>query len=223
MTTTSMTATPGTPLAERPVGYTADRPVADCPVTDCPVTDCSVEDLLRRARQRDRAAWDEIVRRYGGLVRARARGFGLQEADAGDAVQATWLHLAESSDRIQHPDRLGGWLTTTLTRECLRIVRQRARTAQPAEDVAESLADPGADPERDVVDRDTAALVRQSVARLPQRWRVLVQAMFDDEARSYAEIASSTGVPIGSLGPTRARALRRLRELLDESGLGYAS
>ena len=84
----------------------------------------SAADLLQRISDRDPAVWDEILRRYGKLVSATVRSFRLQEADALDAMQMTWLRLAENAHRVQFPERLGGWLATTARRECLHILRQ---------------------------------------------------------------------------------------------------
>ena len=179
----------------------------------------SMGELLARAARRDPSAWEEIIRRYNGLVWARVRSFRLQDADAVDAVQMTWLRLAENCGRVQHPDRLGGWLTTTATRESLAILRHTNRTA-PVDGLADTLTDPAAGPERTVLDAETAHAVRALVTELPPRRRALIQAMFDQGTRHYAEISHDTGIPIGSLGPTRARALHQLRRILDERGLG---
>ncbi len=71
--------------------------------------------------------------RYGGLVMARVRSYRLQPTDALDAVQMTWLRLAENLYQIRFPERLGGWLVTTAGRECLRILRQSNRTGYATE------------------------------------------------------------------------------------------
>jgi RNA polymerase sigma factor (sigma-70 family) len=179
----------------------------------------SIDELLARAAQRDPFAWEEIISRYKGVVWARVRSFRLQDADAVDAVQMTWLRLAENCGRVQHPDRLAGWLSTTATRESLAIVRHSKRAA-PVDGLAETLTDPAAGPERTVLDAETAQAVRDLVAELPPRRRALIHAMFNQDTRRYSEISRDTGIPIGSLGPTRARALRQLRRMIDERGLG---
>ncbi|MGH4022926.1 MAG: RNA polymerase sigma factor [Pseudonocardiaceae bacterium] len=180
----------------------------------------SVSDLLLRAGEGDATAWEEIVRRYGRLVLAKVRSFRLQEADALDAVQMTWLRLAENYHRVQSPEHLGGWLATTASRECLRILRHQAKqTPTCAEAVAYDVADPALGPEQHVINADTARLLRNLVTELPPRGRSLLRALFADNPRPYAEIAHTTGIPIGSIGPIRARALERLRWMLDERGL----
>jgi len=180
----------------------------------------SIGELLARAAQQDPFAWEEIISRYKGVVWARVRSFRLQDADAVDAVQMTWLRLAEHCGRVQHPDRLAGWLSTTATRESLTIVRHSKRAA-PVDGLADTLTDPAAGPERTVLDAETAQAVRDLVAELPPRRRALIHAMFNQDTRRYTEISRDTGIPIGSLGPTRARALRQLRRMLDERGLGH--
>jgi DNA-directed RNA polymerase specialized sigma24 family protein len=68
----------------------------------------SAADLSLRVRDGNPAAWKEIVRQYGKIVSTTVRSFRLQEADALDAVQTTWLRLAENAHRVQFPEKLGG-------------------------------------------------------------------------------------------------------------------
>jgi len=182
----------------------------------------SVLDLLSRAGDGDPTAWEEIVRRYSRLVFSKVRSFRLQDADAHDAVQATWLRLAENWRSVQNPEHLGGWLATVASRECLRILRQAKHASAPAGMVADNVVDPSAGPEQHVIDAYTAQVVRNLVAELPPRRRTLIRALFTESRRPYTEVARVTGLPIGSIGPTRARVLEQLRRTLDERGLGQA-
>ncbi len=175
--------------------------------------------LLLAAEQGDKSAWAEIVRRYGGTVSATVRSFRLQDADAHDAIQMTWLRLMTNWHRVQDPQRLSGWLATTARRECLSILRQSKRTEYRDEATLGAVTDPSADPEQSFLAAETVLALRSLVAELPLRGRTLLQALFSDSPPPYAEIARTTGIPVGSMGPTRARALRQLRQLLDERGL----
>ena len=176
-------------------------------------------DLLQRACERDPRAWEEIVRRYRGVVVSKVRSFALQDADALDAVQMTWLRLAENCHRIQLPEQLAGWLATTASRECLRILRHQAQHTTPPSWVVERVADPSAGPEQHAVDADTARLLWSLVATLSPRRQLLLRELFVDSPRPYAEVSRETGIPAGGIGPTRARALTQLRRRLDECGL----
>jgi RNA polymerase sigma factor (sigma-70 family) len=168
--------------------------------------------LLDAAGRGDQRAWDELVARFRDLVRAVTRSYRLQDADASDAEQRTWLRLVERRETVRDPQRLGGWLATTTTRECLRILRER-RGGVALE--VDGVPDPDADVEQRVVDAVTVDRLWELVATLPPRSRLVMRAMFGGEARPYAEVAAATGIPIGSLGPTRARVLEQLRCLHD--------
>lgn len=181
----------------------------------------SVADLLSHARDGDRRAWEELIRRYSSVVFATVRSFRLQDADVLDAVQMTWLRLAENSHRVQYPERLAGWLATTARRECLHILRQQARHAPaPAETVVENVVDPGMGPEQRVIESDVARTLWNLVGELSPIRRTLLRALFTDNPRPYAEVARTAGIPPGGIGPTRARALQQLRRRLDEHGMG---
>src|SRR3712207_307335 len=65
-----------------------------------------VDDLLAAATAGDQGAWAELVVRYSGLVAAVVAGFRLQESDAADVVQNTWLRLVTHSATIRDAARL---------------------------------------------------------------------------------------------------------------------
>jgi RNA polymerase sigma factor (sigma-70 family) len=186
-------------------------------VTTAPATtkiqDLRNTELLALARQGDGSAWGEVVVRYRGLVSSVVRAYRLQDADARDAEQRTWLRLVEHLGSLRDPDRLGGWLATTASRECLRILRE-GQTLVGLEMDAVPTTEPGV--EEQVIDADTAARLWQIVATLPPRGRTIMRALFADEPRPYAEVARATGIPIGSLGPSRARLIDRVRRTFDD-------
>lgn len=191
---------------------------------EAPPVPGSVDDLLSRARDGDSGAWEEIVRRYSNVVFATVRSFRLQDADVLDAVQMTWLRLAENIHRVQFPDRLAGWLATTARRECLHILRQQAKHAPTLVDVmADSVADPCVGPEQRVIDGDLQRTLWNLVAELSPLRRMLLRALFTDNPRPYTELARTAGIPPGGIGPTRARALKQLRRRLDEHGIGLGA
>jgi RNA polymerase sigma factor (sigma-70 family) len=170
------------------------------------------EELLRSAGGGDERAWTEIVERYRGLVSAVVRSYRLQDADAHDAEQRTWLRLVEHRGAVRDPDRLGGWLATTASRECLRMLRESRAVIT---DELDAVPDPVRGVEDQVVDADTVSRLWSIVAALPPRGRTIMMELFADEPRPYAEVARATGIPIGSLGPSRARLIGRVRRSFD--------
>jgi RNA polymerase sigma factor (sigma-70 family) len=170
---------------------------------------------LQRVRAGDPSAWEEILHRYGSLVYATVRSFRLQEADALDAIQTTWLRLAENADQIHNPARLGAWLTTTARRECLRILRQDKRSSRLTDMVADAIVDPSVEPEQRIIEVDFMRRVWAFVNELSPRQRSLLRALFTGHPCPYAKVADITGIPVGAIGPTRRRALAQLRGRLE--------
>lgn len=182
-----------------------------------PGADEELTRLVRAAADGDHQAWDALVARYVALLWSIAFRHGLNENDAADVVQNTWLRLFEHIDDLREPARVGSWLATTAQREALRIVAQHKRLV-PSDDEA---AFDGADRLQPPVDEGLLAreLAGEAVAALdalPPTWRALVVALTQDPPLTYEEIVADLGVPIGSIGPTRGRSVRKLRELVAE-------
>ncbi|MGB0112225.1 MAG: sigma-70 family RNA polymerase sigma factor [Ilumatobacteraceae bacterium] len=172
--------------------------------------------LLRRVIEGDQRAWDELVGRFGGLVWSIARGYRLG-ALTDDVVQTVWLRLAESCDRIRDPERLAAWLATTTRNEALRVATKQSRTLSVG-DLPER-ADPAVSSIEELVsDDDTLAHVLRGFGRLTTKDQELLRLLCTVPPLDYATIADMLGRPIGSIGPSRERALAKLRKLLP-SGL----
>ncbi len=80
----------------------------------------------------------------------------------------------------------------------------------------DTVAAPSAGPEQRAIDAHTTRTLRRLINELPPRRRTLIRMLFTDNLCSYHKISRSTGIPLGGIGPTRARALRQLRDKLDE-------
>ena len=173
-------------------------------------------ELMTRIRDGDEAAWIALTDRYTGLLWSIARGLRLDDADAADAVQATWLRLLENMTAIRDPDRIGGWLATSMRRECFDVLRRaaRVRVGGPGGDDWAALPDP-ADPLDVALLRDERdAALWHAVGLLKPHCRRLLRVLSADPPPSYAEAAAALDMPLGSVGPTRQRCLRCLRDLL---------
>ena len=179
----------------------------------------TVTELVIAAADGDGRAWGEIVVRYGDLVRATVAGFRLQQADAADAMQNTWLRALERIGTVRDPERLGGWLTTTAARECLAVLR-RSKREMPVDAFVDQIAWTGPTPETRVLRAERDRAVDAAVAKLPTRRRELVDAIFRGQEADYAQVAQVTGMPVGSIGPTRGRALVELRGQMQRGGYG---
>ncbi len=169
-------------------------------------------DLVSAAQEGHQDAWNAIVERFLPLVGAITRQHRLPEADGDDVGQTVWLRLVEHLDGLREPAALPGWIRTTTRHECLRVLAARGRTraVDPLEDRAlDAVTDDAAGADLLVVERRQA--LREALAELPAGRRDLLLLLLTDPPLAYAEISARLGIPVGSIGPTRARALEQLR------------
>ena len=166
--------------------------------------------VVAAAAAGDEQAWALLQERYATRVRSVARTYRLTPHDIDDVAQTTWLRLLENIGNLRNADGVGAWLETTARRECLAVLRQRKRerptddaylTDQPCEPVAEQR----------LVAAERSKALAERLAQLPLRQRRVLAALLAEPAPAYSDIATSLEIPVGSIGPTRARSLERLR------------
>ena len=124
------------------------------------------------------------------------------------------LRLVDQLDRVRDPAALPGWLATTARRECLRVLcaTQGPRATMYALDV-ETLADERAGvADQGLLAAERHAALREAFDQLPPNGKQLISLLIADPPLPYADISARLGIPVGSIGPTRARALAQLRE-----------
>lgn len=166
-------------------------------------------ELVGRAATGDEPAWRALVDRYTRLVWHVIHGFGLPGDTAADVHQATWLRLAENIDRVHTPDALGSWLATTARRECIRVSKQSEREIPSEMDLDAIVVDEPL--EQHLLETERDAGLWQAFATLPRHCQQLLRLLIAEPAFTYDEISAILDMPKGSIGPTRARCLERLR------------
>jgi RNA polymerase sigma factor (sigma-70 family) len=169
-------------------------------------------------------AWELLVRRYQRLVFAIVRRIGLDEHAAADVFQTVYSRLLAHLPKIADPARLQAWIVTTTKREALLQRKQAARWISMTREADPDEARDDAWPEWDIADESPQAeqalsalqqlnRVRLGLERLDPKCRSLMRLLFDDADTppEYSEIAARLGMAVGSIGPTRARCLEKLR------------
>ena len=175
--------------------------------------DPPVTDLVTRAANGDKQAWDALVERYAPLIWSICRRHQLGDADADDIGQAVWLQLVSHLDRIRNPAALAGWLATTTRRECIKARRQE-RGSQAIRHMldAETIPDEHAGTaEQELLLTERHAALREAFSRLPPDCQRLIALLAEDPPVPYAQISATLGIPVGSIGPSRGRCLDKLR------------
>jgi RNA polymerase sigma factor (sigma-70 family) len=170
-------------------------------------------DLVTRARNGEKQAWDQLVDRYATLMWSICRRYRLGRADAEDVGQSVWMRLVGQLGSIRDPAALPGWLGTTTRRECGRVLRAARKQEAPghsldAADIPDQVTGPA---ESELLKTERHAALREAFTHLPPGSRQLIALLIQDPPVPYAEISAKLGIPVGSIGPSRGRCLEKLR------------
>jgi RNA polymerase sigma factor (sigma-70 family) len=178
-------------------------------------------ELVGRARTGDEQAWEDIVRHYQPLITTITRRHRLSPSDADDVRQLVWTRLLEHVHGLRDPRALAGWISTTAGRTCLEVIRQRKRsvsmdpTDSEAIDRAEldaswALGGAATAVDDDLLRAERRRAVRRGLAELTSTQQQLLLLLVAEPPVPYEQISRRMGMPVGSIGPTRARLLKRL-------------
>ena len=200
------------------------EPALDASDETAPTASSSGTELLSGLRAGDDAAYESLVRVYGGRMLATARRFLHQDSDARDAVQDAFLSAFRSIDSFEGGASLGTWLHRIVINAALMKLRSRRR--RPEESIEELLPTFAADGRRDGATREcregiaravqrneSSRIVHESIAQLPENYRNVV-LLRDIEGLSTLEAASVLGVSENAVKVRLHRARQALRELL---------
>jgi RNA polymerase sigma factor (sigma-70 family) len=166
-------------------------------------------DLIDACLRGEQDAWTELVARYQRLIYSVARKLCPQPEDASDVFQRVCLDLYQSLKTLRNDRTLPAWLITVTKRRSYAVLRD-TRENIPIEDY---LAE--ASPEVEAAEKEF--LLERAVGELPERCQSLLHLLyFDPHEPSYEEVSQRLGMPVASIGPTRARCLEKLRKLIEK-------
>jgi RNA polymerase sigma factor (sigma-70 family) len=182
----------------------------------------SDEGLILACRQGDENAWNVLVNRFQRLIYTIPRRAGLDEDHAAEVFQSTFAKLLENLDRIRQPECIQAWLVTTARRETLQLIRRQSTeqsviyTDDPeGTHTPETIPDDRPLPSEELERLEEQHIVRMAIQNMDARCRCLLELLYyRSDPASYSDIAAALDMPEGSLGPTRARCLEKLRRLL---------
>lgn len=169
----------------------------------------------------DDRAWELVVRRYRPYLMRLAESYHIGD-EAHDVVQNTFARLLTNGQSIRKPESLKYWLAAVARNECLAVIARRRRE-QPTENDYLAAALPPADQhdvDSNLLRQEDATYVRAALATLPPRQQQLLTTLVTSGDKSYRWVSEELGMPFGSIGPTRQRALARLRNALVDNGYG---
>jgi RNA polymerase sigma factor (sigma-70 family) len=179
-------------------------------------------ELLGAAKKGDETAWQEIIARYQSLINAISRRYRLVPHDAHDVSQYVWMQLVDHIHKLRDPRALPGWIAVTTTHRCYEILRahKRSVTVDPLAigtfglvdtDAKRMNGDGRSDVDDDLLRAEQRSAVQQGLAELTEGQQQLLRLLVADPPVPYREISRRMNLPTGSIGPTRARLLKKLR------------
>jgi RNA polymerase sigma factor (sigma-70 family) len=166
--------------------------------------------VVRAAAAGDPVALERLVARFDRMLRGIARSFRLSAWDADDVIQNTWLQFMQHGRALRQPEALSGWLATTARRQSLLMLQRHVRE-QLTDDPYCDLPGDHAEPDRELLAAELRDALHGALAELPDRQRELMRLLVERPDLSYEDVSRQLAMPIGSIGPTRARSLERLR------------
>ena len=194
-----------------------DHAAADFPASGVERTDA---ELVRRCRDGDQAAWDELVGRYQRLIYAIPRRAGLTDEQAADVFQEVFLTLFEKLDEIEQPDKIRSWIVTTAKFKTWATVRGSKGLYSPEseeemEQEMANLADASPLADQVLIELEQQHLIRTALNQLEERCQKILSMLYlQVSTASYSEVAQAVGVGETSISPLRSRCLKKLEKLL---------
>ena len=197
---------------EFPRSVSRPMPVVSAPPAIAAPPDAA---LLDRFAAGDRAALDELFRRYRGVAfRVAYRLLG-REPDALDAVQDGFVKALTNLDRFRGHSSFKTWLLRIVCNAALDMGRQRKRSGWNDRHPGTAADGPANQPPADAgLERaDLRRVIDAALARLPAPQRQTFVLHVDGEL-SYREVADTLGISIGTVMSRLFYARQKLKDLL---------
>jgi RNA polymerase sigma-70 factor (ECF subfamily) len=176
-------------------------------------------ELVRRSKQGDIGAFNQIVERYQARVfNLSARILG-NRTTAEDAAQETFISAYRAMDKFRGGS-LQAWLLRIASNACYDILRSSKR--RPEDSLDESLENPtfqvasgGVTPEQYTLDSELGGEIQRAILDLPEDQRIIL-VLIDVQGGTYEEASEITGASLGTVKSRLSRARARVRDYLRE-------
>lgn len=180
------------------------------------------EELVEACRRGDESAWEIIITKYQNMLFSIPRRAGLSMDLASDVLQDVFITLYEKLDTLEQPQFLRAWLTTTTRHKTIHLIQRESRgKPRSIDEIQEEtfFEFPDKAPLQDevLINLEKELQIETAMALMDERCRRLISMLYlETEQIPYAEISAILEIPLGSIGPTRARCLQKLINLLPD-------
>ena len=171
-------------------------------------------ELINACLTGDEAAWTLLIQRYRRLIYTIPLRFGMPPTAAEEIFQEVCLILLQKLHTLREQARLSAWIVTVTRRACMKHWRQSPASAS-LDDLADRPDEYDGDLDEGLLILERRHTLQQALERLDRRCRQLLEVLFlTDNPPSYQQIAHDLDMSEGSIGPTRARCLEKLRQIV---------
>jgi RNA polymerase sigma-70 factor (ECF subfamily) len=173
--------------------------------------------VLRAAAAADAgSAYGELIRRYQVQVFNVCYRLLGDRQEAEDAAQETFIRAYERLGTFDPERPFGPWIRRVAANLCLNKLEARPPAAVVLDDEGgAAIPWPGPSPEGVREKRERAETVRAALARLPPRYRIVIELRHFQDLR-YDEIAAALDLPLSDMKSHLFRARRMLAEMLKD-------
>ena len=169
-------------------------------------------------RSGDASAVDELVAAMTPVLWHVVRAYGHDRQSAEDVIQATWLGFVRLHQTIDDPQAVASWLITSARRGAAAHARTARRATPVQDETLHAVLPDGESAEALAVRDDEASRLWRAVASVDERCRKLLRVVAFMDRPDYQALSKDLDMPVGSIGPTRARCLAKVRRALTEGG-----
>lgn len=177
-------------------------------------------ELVRKAKQGDRVAYDKLVVLYKDVVFSIVFRMVRNKQEAEDLTQEAFIKAFKSLASFNEDYAFSTWLFKIATNNCIDFFRKRKlktysmdETIKYKDDeIRQEYAAPDPNVEYELVANERTLIIRKAIEALPEKYRIVIELRHQKE-HSYEQIAEDLELPLGTV---KARIFRA-REMLNKS------
>ena len=182
-----------------------------------------LEQLVERCQRGDKKAWQELIEVVSPLIFSTCRRIGLSREESYDVFGHVCYTLLRRLKHLRSAAGILSYTRKTARREAW-AVRQRAQAVLHLDDYDLQTISSGQSesPESLYEQAKQHEMLMKAVVQLPERDQQLIRTLFLERDRpDYQEASQRIGIPVASIGPTRARCLQKLHRILKQRGYDF--
>ncbi len=183
--------------------------------------DKSIRALVTGCRKGDKRDWAELIDRISPAIFSVCYRFRLAREESFDVFGKVSLLVLENLDRLRDESRIFGYVSTIAYHEAAAMKSRSKLIVKAEQEHAQHQSDLDWNKmAQEMIELDQELKnLSDAFYELPARCQELLRLLFfESESISYRDISRRMKIPVSSVGPTRMRCLKKLREIMKQKG-----